>query len=94
MLVLLPHKLMKERILSCFYRLLGKLSVCLYLVHSPAIRYLHKVVQQKLPQSQLPNNVCYLASDYPKYMESAVHTPKKFSDPHVLLEAYRQRAKR
>ena len=85
---------MKVKIQSCHYRLLGKLSICLYLVHSPAIRYLHKVVQQKLPQSQLPNNVCYLASDYPKYMESAVHTPKQFSDPHVLLEAYRQRAKR
>ncbi|XP_003391494.1 PREDICTED: peroxisomal acyl-coenzyme A oxidase 1-like, partial [Amphimedon queenslandica] len=54
-------------------------------------RYLLKISRQKVPQAQLPNNVAYLGVDYPKYKESPVLTPKQFNDPHILLEAYRQR---
>ena len=57
-------------------------------------RYLHKVFNQKLPQSQLPGDVSYLASDFHKHIQSGVVTSQQFSDPHVLLEAYRQRARR
>ena len=44
-----------------------------------------------MPQAQLPRNVAYLAVDYPKYRESPVSDPRHFNDPHILLEAYRQR---
>lgn len=52
------------------------------------------MVQSRFSQSQLPTNVCYLAVDYPQHTQCSVFTPKHFNDPHVLLEAYRQRAKR
>uniref|UniRef100_A0AAN0JCZ4 Acyl-coenzyme A oxidase n=1 Tax=Amphimedon queenslandica TaxID=400682 RepID=A0AAN0JCZ4_AMPQE len=54
-------------------------------------RYIFKVCKQNMPQAQLPSNVAYLAADYPKYKESPVSDPKHFNDPHILLEAYRQR---
>ena len=49
---------------------------------------------QRLTQSQLPPNIVYLASDYPKHTSSAAHTPEQFSDTRITLEAYRQRARR
>ena len=49
---------------------------------------------QKLPQSQLPGDVSYLASDFHKHIQSGAVTSQQFSDPHLLLEAYRQRARR
>ena len=49
---------------------------------------------QQLSQSQLPPNIAYLASDFPKHTSCAAHSPEQFSDPHLLLEAYRQRARR
>ena len=49
---------------------------------------------QRLLQSQLPTNIAYLASDYPKHTSCAASTPQQFSDPHLLQEAYRQRARR
>ena len=57
-------------------------------------RYLHKMFNQQLTQSQLPPNIAYLASDFPKHTSCAAHSPDQFSDPHLLLEAYRQRARR
>ena len=57
-------------------------------------RYLHKVFNQKLPQSQLPGDVSYLASDFHKHIQSGAVRSQQFSDPHLLLEAYRQRARR
>ena len=57
-------------------------------------RYLHKVFNQKLPQSQLPGDVSYLASDFYKHIQSGAVTSQQFSDPQLLLEAYRQRARR
>ena len=56
--------------------------------------YLLKMFNQRLTQSQLPPNIVYLASDYPKHTSCAAHTPEQFSDHHILLEAYRQRARR
>ena len=51
-------------------------------------RYLHKVFNQKLPQSQLPGDVSYLASDFHKHIQSGAVTSQQFSDPQLLLEAY------
>ena len=64
------------------------------LLLSYGIRYLHKMFNQQLSQSQLPLNIAYLASDFPKHTSCAAHSPEQFSDPHLLLEAYRQRARR
>ena len=60
-------------------------------VHS---RYLHKVYAQRQLQSQLPNDVMYLASDYPCHKTCAARTPYQLFDAHIQLEAYRQRAMR
>ena len=49
---------------------------------------------QRLTQSQLPPNIVYLASDYPKHTSCAAHIPEQFSDTRITLKAYRQRAKR
>ena len=49
---------------------------------------------QRLTQSQLPLNIVYLASDYPKHTSCAAHTPEQFSDTRITLEAYRQQARR
>ena len=49
---------------------------------------------QRLTQSQLPPNIVYLASEYPKHTSCAAHTPEQFSDTRITLEAYRQRARR
>ena len=49
---------------------------------------------QRLCVSQLPTDVSYLASDYPKHRRCSAMTSHQFSDPHILLEAYRQRARR
>ena len=58
------------------------------------IRYLRKMFNQRLTQSQLPPNIVYLASDYPKHTSCAAHTPEQFSDTRITLEAYRQQARR
>ena len=52
------------------------------------------MLNQQLTQSQLPPNIVYLATDYPRHTSCAAHAPEHFSDPHLLLEAYRQRARR
>ena len=57
-------------------------------------RYLHKLFSQHVPASQLPSNVDYLASDYPLHKYCGVKKAQQFMDPHVQLEAYRQRARR
>ncbi|XP_064382738.1 peroxisomal acyl-coenzyme A oxidase 1-like isoform X2 [Halichondria panicea] len=57
-------------------------------------RYLNKLYSQKLPSSGLADNVAYLASNYTLQKRSPVRTAQQFLDPHVLLEAYRQRARR
>ncbi|XP_064382734.1 peroxisomal acyl-coenzyme A oxidase 1-like isoform X1 [Halichondria panicea] len=57
-------------------------------------RYLNKLYSQKLPSSGLADNVAYLASNYTFQKRSPVRTAQQFLDPHVLLEAYRQRARR
>ena len=57
-------------------------------------RYLNKLYSQKLPASKLPSNVSYLAADYPLHRSSPVRTAEQFMDPHIQLEAYRQRARR
>ena len=56
-------------------------------------RYLHKMFNQQLTQSQLPPNIAYLASDFPKHTSCAAHSPDQFSDPKILLRAYLQRAR-
>ena len=67
----------------------------LHIIYLTAIgRYLRKMFNQQLSQSQLPPNIAYLASDFPKHTSCAAHSPEQFSDPHLLLEAYRQRARR
>ena len=93
MLIILQHKHTKERTQSCYSKQQGYLTVVpfSFLVLFYFYRYLLKISRQKVPQAQLPNNVAYLAADYPKYKESPVLTPKQFNDPHILLEAYRQR---
>lgn len=57
-------------------------------------RYLHKLYSQKQLQSQLPTDVMYLASDYPRHKTCAARTPHQLFDAHIQLEAYRQRAVR
>ena len=47
---------------------------------------------QKLPQSQLPGDVSYLASDFHKHIQFGAVTSQQSSDPQ--LEAYRQCARR
>ena len=88
---------MKERTQFCTYRLQGDHThTCtgLHTIMYITIRYLRKMFNQRLTQSQLPPNIVYLACDYPKHTSCAAHTPEQFSDPHLLLEAYRQRARR
>ena len=58
------------------------------------IRYLRKMFNQQLTQSQLPPNIVYLASDYTKHISCAAHTSEHFSDHKMLVEAYRQRVRR
>ena len=48
-------------------------------------RYLHKMFNQQLTQSQLPPNIAYLASDFPKDTSCAARSLDQFSDPHLLL---------
>ena len=43
---------------------------------------------------QLPEDVSYLASDFYKHKRCLAMASQQFSDPHILLEAYRQRARR
>ena len=57
-------------------------------------RYLNKLYSQQLPASKLPKNVSYLASDYYLHKSCPLRTAEQFSDPHIQLEAYRQRARR
>ena len=57
-------------------------------------RYLNKLYSQQLPISRLPDNVCYLATDYPTHASCGVQSEDQFMDPHTQLEAYRQRARR
>ncbi|XP_065903315.1 peroxisomal acyl-coenzyme A oxidase 1-like [Dysidea avara] len=57
-------------------------------------RFLRKLYSQRLPQSQLSQDVKYLASDYPP---QKTWTPRKLDhvlDADTLVEAYRQRAMR
>ena len=44
--------------------------------------------------SALPTNVCYLATDYPGHASCGVRSVNQLSDPHLQLEAFRQRARR
>ena len=44
--------------------------------------------------SKLSVNVAYLGSDFPVHKYCAVKTSGQFTDPHIQLEAYRQRARR
>ena len=60
-------------------------------VHS---RYLHKVYLQRQLQLQLPNDVMYLASDYPCHKTCTARTPAQLFDAHIQLEDYCQRAMR
>ena len=57
-------------------------------------RYLNKLYSLQLPASKLPANVSYLASDYYLHKSCPLRTAEQFSDPHIQLEAYRQRARR
>ena len=57
-------------------------------------RYLLKQFSQKLPMSQLSVNVAYLGSDFPVHKYCSVRTSGQFTDSHIQLEAYRQRARR
>ncbi len=57
-------------------------------------RYLNKLYSQNLPSTELVDNVAYLASNYTLQKRSAVRTAQQFLDPHVLLDAYRQRSRR
>lgn len=69
---------------------------CTQLLELPLMlyRYLHKLYSQKQLQSQLPTDVMYLASDYPRHKTCAARTPHQLFDAHIQLEAYRQRAVR
>ena len=60
----------------------------------PLSRYLHKLFAAQRPVSALPDNVSYLGADYPGHMTFPLQTAAQFSDAHLLLEAYRQRARR
>ena len=51
---------------------------------SVVTRYLHKMFNQQLTQSQLPPNIAYLASDFPKHTSCAAHSPDQFSDPLTM----------
>ena len=57
-------------------------------------RYLHKVFSQQLSMAQLPIDISYLASDYPKNRRCPAMASVQFSHHNILLEAYRQRARR
>jgi acyl-CoA oxidase len=57
-------------------------------------RYLNKLYSSGQPMSALPTNVCYLATDYPGHASCGVRSVDQLSDPHLQLEAFRQRARR
>ncbi|CAI8005627.1 Peroxisomal acyl-coenzyme A oxidase 1 [Geodia barretti] len=57
-------------------------------------RYLNKLYSSGQPMSALPTNVCYLATDYPGHASCGVRSVNRLSDPHLQLEAFRQRARR
>ncbi len=44
--------------------------------------------------AQLPIDISYLASDYPKNRRCPAMASVQFSHHNILLEAYRQRARR
>lgn len=44
--------------------------------------------------TNLPSNVCYLATDYPAHISCGVQSVNQLMDPHIQLETYRQRARR
>ena len=69
----------------------------LVILHTATVvscRYLHKVLNQRLPMAELPSNVVYLATDFPMHGSSAVRELGQFEDPAVLLRAYQRRARR
>lgn len=85
-----PHKSGKHSLLE-----LSTVKLCvdceLFIYHC---RYLNKLYSSGQPMSSLPTNVCYLATDYPGHASCGVRSLDQFSDPHVQLEAFRQRARR
>ena len=87
---------MRGKALCCIYELpseLLNLFISSKLLITCTVRYLHKMFNQQLSQSQLPPNIVYLASDFPKHTSCAAHSPEQFSDPNLLLRAYLQRAR-
>ena len=65
-----------------------------WLITISLYRYLNKLYSSGQPMSALPTNVCYLATDYPGHASCGVRTVDQLSDPHLQLEAFRQRARR
>ena len=49
---------------------------------------------QRLSQQQLPDDINYLGNNFLKQKRCPVMNSQQFNDPHTLLEAYRQRARR
>ena len=57
-------------------------------------RFLKKQFDKRLPRSQLPVNITYLAADYIMKTTCEVKCAEHFSDTTLLLEAYCQRARK
>ena len=57
-------------------------------------RFLKKQFDKQLSQSQLPVNITYLAADYIMKTTCEAKCAEHFSDTTLLLEAYRQRARK
>ena len=55
-------------------------------------RFLHKLYLQRLPQSQLSQDVVYLASDYQRHKTWIPQNPDQLLDAKAHVDAYRQRA--
>ena len=55
-------------------------------------RFLHKLYQQQVPQSQLSQDVTYLASDYQRRKIWAPQNPDQLLDAEAHVDAYRQHA--
>ena len=70
------------------------IHACISLAIHYWCRYLHKLFNKCLSQSQLPLNITYLATDYHKNTVCVAKTAEQFSDPDLLVEAYCHRVRK
>ena len=52
------------------------------------------MLTRQLPSSELPDNIAYLSKDFKLKPKCAIRTASHYTDPHMQIEVYRQRARR